>query len=332
MDSEQVDAGPSGFLDIFRSDDAASDDVTPDVQSDAAPDAEAAADTSAPDDFEPELSAEERVAASLAASLEADGIEIPEPGAEAEAEDDDESPLRADDETDLDRLTPAELRALAEEAIALRAQTRESDRTVVAQKVQEAEAQALRSVQEQFQREVLSISEQHYGAELERRLDQLDADADRADNPAEYKRARRGAIVRHVQQAKDAWEAAQAAEWEPRVTAATSAARKSVPELRRVYAEHLAQERNLPSKAVDEILKTRDADDFVARADELVQYRDALAKERSRHQQSVRVEANKRLAATTVRPPASGRARGKTPVAYRGSAEEGASILALMHK
>jgi hypothetical protein len=330
MDSEHVDSGPSGFLDLFGSD-AASEEAAPDVQTDAEPTAEAAADTSPPDDST-EWSAEERVAANLAASLEADGIAVPEPGEEAVADDEAES-LRLDADTNLDDLTPEQMRQLTEQAIAVLEKSRETDHTVVAEKVLAAEGQAVAEMQQHFRVNVVAESERHYNAEIDARLEKMEEAADRSDNPAEYKRLHRTAIINHVLKAKAEHEAKQWAEYyEPYVKPVKNEARWQVPELRRAYAEHLAEKYGLPRKAADDILQTSDAQDFERRAAELVQIRDALAKQQSRHDQSVREEANKRLAASTVRPPATGRSRGRTPVPYTGSPEEGASIISRMHR
>jgi len=85
MDST-VDSTSKGFFNIFGGDSAASDS-TSDSPADPSPGPEpTAADAAAPEQVpDQDLTAEEVVAARLAASLEADGIEIPDPDAAEEA-------------------------------------------------------------------------------------------------------------------------------------------------------------------------------------------------------------------------------------------------------
>src|SRR5262245_6591233 len=138
--SDGVDPGAAGFLSIFgpATDTADPSPVDSTESSYDASSAEAppAAEPSSPED----LSADEVVAARFVASLEADGIEIPE---EEEAE---AAPLPTG-ELDLSSLTPEQLRTLANEAISLRARVTQADQNAVAQKVHEVSQQAILGVQ-----------------------------------------------------------------------------------------------------------------------------------------------------------------------------------------
>ena len=320
-----VDEGAQGFLSIYGSDAADSTD-NPSQDADSSQMEATAADEAAPDEVDQDdLSAEDIVAARFAASLEDDGIEIPEPGDESvEMEGDDEHPLLAEGEsdTDLDTMTPEQLRALAAETIALRQQVSQSDKAEVARKVADAERQAVADVQTAYQREVLEVSADHYGRIFQERLERTGYE------PEAIARLRA-----QVNAAQQQWEAEQYAAYDLRAVDAAKNARKNVPELRKLYATELLTQRGITdARAVDDLLKTRDTDDFVARADELVAIRDALLKERERNRQQRRKDANKQAAANTVRTPATGRPKGGKPPAYKGTAEEGARILGMMHR
>lgn len=331
MDSATIDAGPKGFLSIFGSA-AAEETAAPEADSVETPqDATSAADTAVSPD---EWSADELVAARLAASLDDDGTESAETqdataDPDGDAEDAETHPLLAvpDSAPSLDTLTPEQLRVLAEEAIRLRAEASTTSRHDTARKVAAAEAAAVAEVQAAFEREVLAVSEAHYTAVFEARLADLVNRVSEAELPA-----RAAALHAQVAAARQQYEAQQAEQYEERARQAALAARKSVPEMRQLYAAELVTRAGLPDTAVAEVLKVRSTDDFAAEVDKLVGMRDALLAERNRNRQQRRKEANAALEETTPRTATTGRPRGGKPPEYRGTAHEGARLLSLMRQ
>ena len=330
--------GAEGFLTIFGTDVAESDSPTDNqaVDASAAPDGTTAAEPSAPDgSADQDLTAEELVAARFAASLDADGIEAPEPGEDADEDDAEEThPLlaEADGDTDLDSLTPEQLRSLAEEALALRQEVSKADRSEVARKVAAAEQQAVAQVQSAYEREVLQVSAQHYDRIYQDRLERIEVESERFDDPKAYRKAQSARLRAQVDAAQRQWEAEQTPAYNERAYTSALAARKQVPELRQLYAQELVTQKALPPAAVAELLKVKNTDDFADRADELVGIRDLLVKREQVNRTKVKQEANKRLAANSIRTPSTGRTRGGKPPEYKGTAEEGAHILGMMHR
>lgn len=327
------DPTTSGFLNIFRSDDGSTD-----TQTDASLDTDSQVDATAADTDSPELddgqdlSAEDVVAARLAASLEADGIEVPDPDAETE---DDEEPVEG--ALNLDDLTAEEIRALAEEAIALKqreAQTsEESQKQMVRQKVEEAEAEAIALVDQQFETEVLSKSEHHYTAQLSQRTANILRAARNEDNPDQYILAHFLKEAKAVSAAQREWEDQQATSevWAQRVQAARLAARQNVPEARDYVARVLAAKYGLPEAAVAQINHpNRHMTHFEERAQELAGLVAARVADGKKTAQDKRQAANKKLQEQPIRTSSTGRQAGGKPPSYKGVAEEGLPILKLL--
>ncbi len=333
MDSSNVDSGPAGFLSIFGSN-ATEQPETTETTETAAPAEPTAAETAAPDVPDGEMSADEVVAARLAASLDADGIEPPEPEPETGEPESTAHALLGEPESDpsLDALTPEQLRALAEEAIRLRGEVSASSQQEAGRKVAAAEAAAVASVQAEYERNVLAVSASHYDRIYAERLARIEEASERQDNPAQYRLEQSAALRRQIQTAQQQWEDEQATAYEERARQVALAARLSAPEFRQYAAEHLVRQAGLPAAAVDEVLKTQDTRQFEARVQELVAIRDALLAERARNQTQRRQEANTRLREVAPRTAVTGRPPGGKPPAYRGTAAEGAAILSTFRK
>ena len=326
MDSTTVDSGPSGFLGIFGK----SQPAPAEPDHDVTPSEPTVAEASTPDVPDQDLSAEEIVAARFAASLAESGIEVPDTGElEPDTTESPEShPLLAkpDGDQPLDSLTPEQLRALAEEAIRLRSEVSTTSRNDAARKVQMAEATAVAQVQAAYDRDVIAVADRHYAQVFAERA----AEIIRTSSEDEAV-ARVTALQTQINRAREQWVDQQTVAYEQRAQAAALAARKSVPEMRRLYAAELVKQAGLPETAVPEVLKVRNTDDFAAEVEKLVGMRDALLAERQRNQQSRRVEANQALRDTTPRTAATGRPPGGKPPEYKGTAAEGARILSLFH-
>lgn len=333
-----VDTGASGFLNIFS--DAASTETPTDSQTaaDTTIDADSQAGATAADTSEPSgaddgqyTDADDVVAARFAASLEADGIETPEPGEEQDVE-----AAPEEGAFDFESLTPAELRALAEEAIALKAEKGQTDEqalvATVKAKVEEAEANAVAAVTRQYETEVLTTSRNHYAAQLNQRVAGIVRAAKNQDDPDAYITQQTIAAAHAVFDARTEWEAKQAQDWDQHAVDAALEARKRVPELRDLYARRLATELNLPEQAVADIAHAnRDIDHFRQRAEELVGLAKALGTERKKSNQKKRTDANRELQEAPIRTSSTGRQPGGKVPAYKGTADEGMRILSLMH-
>jgi hypothetical protein len=313
-----VNSGAEGFLNIFRAEGAES--ATADAPDDSQD--SRTADSASPQ-TEESLSADDVVAARFAASLEADGIEWPGD----EEEEDDGEPR----ELSLDDLTPEQMRALAEEAIDLRARVSQADRDFVAGKLQDATRNAVAHMQGLYQRDVLNVSAKHYAGYFAQQQSKIIQAAQETQNPAQYIVRHSATLFNTVLEARLKWESEQAAEYDDRVKEAVSVARKSVPELRQLYAADLAVEFGLPEAAIKEIAKTRSIDDFRQRAEELAGLRHLLAQRDKEQAQQRRVDANKRLKEHPVRTTPNGRAAGGKVPDYKGTAEEGVRIMSLFH-
>jgi hypothetical protein len=337
-----ADQGADGFLSIFGRPISGDSPDTPETptpetttEEDAAPQAATVADTSAPE-TDSSLSDEDRVIARFAALEEDAEGDIPEPGQAVADGDDDEDPLAADEDEDLDldAMTPEQLRELAEEALRIRAEDGEADRAEVAQKVQAAEEQALQRVQAQFHQEVVVTGERHYRAIRNKQLAGLVREAMDKEQPERHILAGMDAILNNIDAHKQQWinKQAEAEEWTGRVQQSVAQARASVPELRQAYAEQLVEERGLPKKAVDFILKKkggsdRAIDDFEERADELLAQAKALGKVKAKGRAETKEEGRKRLIEQRVSTVATSRPRREEPVEYKGTAREGLAIL-----
>jgi hypothetical protein len=314
-----VDPGEGGFLSIFGSDaDAASTETTEST------DESTYTESASPQGDEEPLSADEVVAARFAASLEADGIEWPD-------DEEDEGADAPQGEFDLDALTPEQMRALAEEAFGLRQQVSQADREYVANKVVDATQQAIAHVQQQYRRDVLDVSAKHYASYFAQQQAKIIRAAEETQNPQQYIVRHSATLFNTVLEARLKWEAEQAEGYDQHLQQTISQARKSVPEVRTLYAADLAAEFGLPPAAIKEIAKTRSIDDFRSRAEELAGLRQLLAKRDMEQAQQRRVDANRRLVEQPVRTTPNGRPRGGKPPAYKGTADEGLRILSLFH-
>lgn len=321
------DTGPGGFLSIFRGEKApAAETPEPTAAQAETP----AADTAAPEEAAPaaDLSAEDVVAARFAAlSAEQEDGTAPETEAETEAGDGPEHLLLGDPAGDLslDALTPEQLRHLAEEAIRLRGEVTDSTRREAGQRVAAAEAAAVAQVQTAYEQNVLSVAERHYSQQFEQRLAALIPQVTEEQLPAAA-----AALAEQVNRARQEWVAEQEAAYEAHARQAALNARLAAPEFRQYAAEQLVAQAGLPSAAVAEVLKTPDTRQFEARVAELVAIRDALLAERARNQQQRRQDANAALRQTTPRTAPTGTLPGGKPPAYRGTAAEGAQLLAFI--
>ncbi|HKN42917.1 MAG TPA: hypothetical protein VJW23_03265, partial [Propionibacteriaceae bacterium] len=208
MEGNGVDPGASGFLSIFGS------DAEP-AESPESTDESTSAESTSPQESDDYSSAEDVVAERFAASLEADGIEWPE--------DEDEERVEAPQgELDLDSLTPEEMRALAEEAIGLRQQVSQADRQYVAGKVEEATNNAVRSVQQAYQREVLDVSAKHYQSYFAQQQAKIIRAAQETQNPEQYIVRHTATLFNTVLNARLKWESEQADAYDQRLQDAIS--------------------------------------------------------------------------------------------------------------
>lgn len=307
----QPDDGPSPSL-------SDTDDDTPAAIADAT-------EPSFADDDD--LSPEERVAAVLAEDAAESG-ETPEPlvaEPDAEAEE-------ADDTPDLDRLTPEQLRALAEEALELRAKQAETsvdaEQRQLEAEVYDLDARTAQAVNDQwraaYQQQVVEVSNVHYGALLDRKLDELREYADTQRDPEAYYAANRPRVRQQILNAQRVWEEKQAAVWQPRIEAALAqaqdAARKQHPGLRKLFAEMLVEERGLPKKAAAELLKIKNTDDMPEAADMLRASVAAHRQQKAQASQQLREQAAR--ATPPLPTPPTGTPVPRKPVALKGTERE----------
>jgi hypothetical protein len=330
--SDGADEGAGGFLSLFGSD-AGTDSPSDAYLDSSTQDDATAADTDSPEtDDGQELSAEDVVAARLAASLEADGFEIPDPDAGTE---DETEPVAG--ALDLDSLTAEELRALAEEAIALKAReaqdSEETRKQTVRQKVEAAEADAIAWVDQQFEAEVLSKSRNHFNAQLNQRIANIVKASRNQDDPDQFVIQHVIAEANAVFAKKEEWEAEQAnsAAWAQRVQDARLAARQSVPEAREYVARALAAKYGLPEGAVADIAHpNRHMTNFEQRAQELAGLVAARVADGKKTAQTKRQDANRRLQEQPIRTSSTGRQPGGKPPQYTDAPEEGLALIKLL--
>ena len=272
MDSENPTGSPNEFLGMLSD---ADDTAPPDDQPTEDASLATAADDSAEEESYEDLSPEERVAAELGLEDDDDGIEYPDLGDETPDEDD--LAATAAGAIDLDALTPEQLRALAEEALTLREQQAQSGVEAVNREIDVAYQSIVGELQQ-----TLSASEQHYRAEKRKRLVAARADAENQPDPDAWFARKADEIDATVSRAQKAWEAEQVAQHEARFQGVRQ------EKLRPQYAAWLAEQRNLPLKAIEKILQEPNVDRMAERADELAAYRDALLAERRKNTQQVR--------------------------------------------
>lgn len=318
MDDQEFSGSASEFLSM-RGDDGDDPTIPSPAAADdaalAAPD-DATDDPAAEDD---DLSPEERVAAVLAEDAE------PPSAPEDEAlEADDADNAEPDDPSDLSQYTPEQLRELAEEALRLRAEMAETNGDAEQQQllseVSALDQQAVQRVQQRYEREVISTSERHYGALLTQAHVQLYLEAQDQRDPEQYFAANLERVRAPILRAQRAWEAKQAAAWEPAIEQEIAASRKQHPGLRRRYAEFLVEERGLPKRAVDELLKVSNTDDMPVVADSLKASVAAHRKTKTQSNQALREQAAKNV--HPIHSPATGRPAARKPVELKGEAEE----------
>lgn len=327
MDST-TDPGIGGFLNIFG--ESAENEPTPDT--DAAPqDTAAVADAASPEGSSTDdLTAEEIVAARFAALEDGGAAEpVPDPEATPPVAAEADHPLLTTPAGDpsLDEMTPEQLRALAEEAIKLRGEASTNSRQEAGRKVAAAEAAAVAEVQTAYEQNVLAVAERHYDTIFDQRQAQIEAESERADDPARYRREQIAALRRRVDAAKQGWIAEQAELYEQEAATAVLRARHTSPEFRQYAAEELVKRAGLPVEVVPEVLKVRDVRDFQAEVDKLVGTRDALLAERNRNANQRREEGRQRLIADAPRTAAKGRLPGGKPPEYQGTIAEAVAIL-----
>jgi hypothetical protein len=307
-----------GFSAIFGEQAAAAEPSTetPTEDTEAQPEATSAeATTPESTDDGQELSAEDVVAARLAASLEADGIAVPEPG-----EEDEEEAAETDGAAlSLEDLTPEQYQAVLDELEELRARTTTNDRQAIANKVIAAEQQAYAAVWQEYNEQVVPKSEAHYRAEFIQRASKAYDQHESQPNPKQWLLGQIEAERAAVMSSQINWETKQQNDCEQRAIAAAIAARKSVPELRQLHAQELAAKFSLPAEVVVPlILKVANVDEFEAEAERLAGVRDFAAKERSQSNTRKRQQANQELRETPVRTPATARPRSAEVPEYKG--------------
>ena len=279
--------------------------------------ADAADESDAEDD---DLSPEERVAAVLAQDADESGEE-PDPAEAADAEAD---PL------DLASLTPEQLRELAEEALRKREEAAtadvDADQAAFEEEIAAYDQQTVGRVQAAFQREILDVSEAHYGRLLDEAITALDEEAERQTDldPREYKRRHMAARRSPILRAQRAYEQKKAAEWEPVIEAEVTRARKQHPGLRQRYAELLRPRSTVcPSGPSRKSSKSRTP--TTCRALPTRWTSRVRAHADSKKPKTSNSNANKRREppiAAPVTAPATGRPKGSKPVALKGDEHE----------
>jgi hypothetical protein len=327
MDDQDFTGSPSEFLSIVSETAPDVDALTPPTDQASAAPADATDDTFAEEDDG--LSPEERVAAVLAQDAEDYGA-TPEPEviAEPDGDEDDE----ASEGYDLDTLTPEELRALAEEALSQRAE--KSEREVDAEQqalvadVQQLDMRVTQHVQERFQREVLAVSEGHYGQLLAKEAAALYLESQEKDNPEGYFAQNLQRRQTPILRAQRAWEEKKAAEWEPVIEREITAARKQHPGLRQQFAQHLATDRNLPQQAVERLLRYQSIEDMANAADDMVESIKARAKQKRQESQKQREAKAKEVSRAQITPPVTGKPASHKPAELKGEYAEWLAIKA----
>ena len=319
-----INSGAEGFANIFGS-----GATQPDTQNESSQSG-VAADESSPDEY----SAEERVAANLADDLEADGYDVPEPG---DAADDSEV-----DYSDLDSLTPEQLRELAKRALDNETQISETRRQEIARQVQYAEAQATEAVRGKYNTDVLGTSRPHYQGQMTQRVV---TDLRRAIQQVDRDGGDLVAVVapligRHFATVVDAmlaYEDGKAEEYEQYAEQARKQARNSVPDLRQAYAEALIAHYEVPKEAANDIMRKangqhRSMDDFEDIAQKLSATRNTLVKQELTNQQEKRQIANTALTEQRIRPPTGAKPATRKAPKIKGDAEEGVAIMSLFKR
>jgi hypothetical protein len=298
-DGQDAGAGLNDFLSNFGSGAVEHSplDASPEPDSqDGAPLTDTAAPET-PDDGQ-DFSATDLVADRLAASLAEDGVEIPEPGEEEEAED--EGPV------DFENLTPEEIKALAKEALSLKEKesqaSEEATKSAVWQKIATAQDEAAADVERAFEAEVLSKSANHYTAELNRRLATVVREAKNQDNPDAYVIQNAIAVANLIFEARREYEATKAQEWGAVAEQARREAALTVPELREYHARQLMRTYNLPEEALADLTHpNRHIQNFEHRAKELQSLAQTLGTERQKQKLEKQKAANRELQRNPVR-------------------------------
>jgi hypothetical protein len=328
-----MDEGPKGFLSIFKSDDAADTPPRPDTEEltqpeSVDPEQAVAAEPAAPERPDGGETAADRVAANLAASLEADGVELPEAQAGAD-EETGELPLLADGRVDISKLSPEQLQAYVEDAIALREQISQQDIEGVTRELTTAETNA-ESLKQRTTQAVQQAASQWIEQELDARWEQ----AQEKDDPKAWFMAQKRQVEAAARDHYSTYLQGQLAEIDGQLK--TFKRERLKPH----YAEWLLthnpdstpREIPLPQAALQELLKVKDPDDMPSRADELMQIANYLGTLDLQNVQQQRVQARKQIVESTVRSPGTGTPVPRERKPYQGSPEEGAAILSFLHK
>jgi hypothetical protein len=277
-------------------------DPDPDAQSTAPEPHDGAPPDDEQDSDSPELSAEERIAALMAAEMEASGAAEDEE--EPEADGDDEPAEAEDDGSDED------LDALLEEGRQARAQRQQQEQLQPYLEVYAAAEQRI------------AHGKNHYAQERQRIFDAVHADADRALDKDAYLRTHLLPALNGVNNAEEAWIAGVGQDARNQVQAIRE--QQSVP----AWAAHLVATRRLPQAAIGRILATtQDPRAMPAVADLLVEARNAIANEKRKATQANRSAQARTIAGNQVHPAATGRSpTGKLPE-IQGSRDELLAIL-----
>jgi hypothetical protein len=301
MDDQDFTGSPSEFLSIVSETAPDVDALTPPTDQASAAPADATDDTFAEEDDG--LSPEERVAAVLAQDAEDYGA-TPEPEviAEPDGDEDDE----ASEGYDLDTLTPEALVA----------------------DVQQLDMRVTQHVQERFQREVLAVSEGHYGQLLAKEAAALYLESQEKDNPEGYFAQNLQRRQTPILRAQRAWDEKKAAEWEPVIEREITAARKQHPGLRQQFAQHLATDRNLPQQAVERLLRYQSIEDMANAADDMVESIKARAKQKRQESQKQREAKAKEVSRAQITPPVTGKPASRKPAELKGEYAEWLAIKA----
>ena len=212
-------------------------------------------------------------------------------------------------------MTPEQLRALAEKALADVAALREEQSTGGVEAVNREIDTAYREIAGELQ-QVLTASERHYRAEKAKRLRAARTEAEDRPDPDGWFEREAERIDALVDTARRAYETEQGAQHDARFQSFRR------EKLRPQYAAFLAEQRNLPTKAIEKILQETNVDRMADRANELAAYRDAMLALKKKGDQQTKEQAAKRVSDGRIAAPATGRPRPPKVVPIRGEPDE----------
>lgn len=326
-----VNSGAEGFAAIFGGN---GDDTTTQQGSDSQQGRDAATDASAPDD----LSAEERVAASLAEDLEESGVEVPEPG-------DAGSDTQDIDTSNLDALTPEQLKEIARRALAMQPQLERDQQEAILRQVQDAEASATYQIQQRYQTEILAQSRPHYQSEFIKRAVRVartaiqQADRDGGD-PVQMMARAFGEEFATIVDSMLAYEDRKAEEYEALAEQARQSAREGIPGLRVAYAQQLIDHYGLPRsrEILMQIMKNDQGEDrnihsFNERARDLKGLQTSAVESATVTRDKQRQQVSTALAKSKpVTGAVGGRSAPRKATALKGTADEGVAVMSLFKR